>query len=838
MNGRPEEHNALREQGAGSDHTETNCNDTISPDSPWRNIPDELRAADRWVLWEAVQKDNGKTDKKPLGAKDLRPCNAYAPENWSSFEDAVKALHAKPATAVGIGFALGDGWAGVDLDDCIVPGTADMHPEALAVVAELNTYTEVSPSGRGVKMFLHANVDGLVGNKTKDTPWGGWAEIYWSDRFFTVTGDHWEPSPREISACDSELRSVHGRFLPPKAPQTPRAGKPQKRPPTDMTEQELLEVAFRAKNGGEIKRLFEEAGASGNSEGDAALAHHLAFYSGGDPELLERLMRLSARVRDKWDEPRGDETWIGRECREAIARCSDSYEPPRRRREGTAGTAPAPGRASSDLPTSMVLLKMAETEGTCFRDQYGRLFFSAPVNGHLECMQLGRGGPAYSWLLGRYRQEFGKLPHGVAVQEALSGLEAEARTGAQAEVHLRTAQLGDAVYIDLADRERNVVECRPGGVHIVQNPPGVHFVRPPSMGPLPVPDPIGTLSPLWDLLPAAPGVGADDPDPGRILMTAWLIGAFRPAGPYPILCLTGEQGSGKSTVARVLRCCIDPKGNGHVTLLSRPPRKEDDLWIAAHGQRVLAIDNISHLSVDLSDGLAAIATGGAHEVRKLYTDAETALVPACLPIVMTAIGEVAVRGDLLDRSLQVVLPAMVDPVPEKGFWEAVEALRPMVLGGVAKCICAALRHQDCCDQAGLGRMADFHAWILAMEREPGLLPWQPGEFSAVYAANRRHGQMIAADSSPLTAAVVALAQKGFSGTATRLLTALSAGIDPATRGAREWPSTSSRLSSMLTEITPALREMGVVVDRKTVQGSRVIVLSVQPPVQGEPAGCR
>ncbi|AML51136.1 hypothetical protein [Falsihalocynthiibacter arcticus] len=42
------------------------------------------------------------------------------------------------------------------------------------------------------------------------------------------------------------------------------------------------------------------------------------------------------------------------------------------------------------------------------------------------------------------------------------------------------------------------------------------------------------------------------------MLVAWLLGCFHPEGPYPILILSGEQGSAKSTTARTLRDLIDP----------------------------------------------------------------------------------------------------------------------------------------------------------------------------------------------------------------------------------------------------------------------------------------
>src|SRR5256886_5689169 len=117
---------------------------------------------------------------------------------------------------------------------------------------------------------------------------------------------------------------------------------------------------------------------------------------------------------------------------------------------------------------------------------------------------------------------------------------------------------------------------------------------------LPVPLPGGALDDLRPFLNVA-----DDGD-YRLLVT-WLLAALRPRGPYPVLVLHGEQGSAKSTTARVLRMLIDPNG----APLRAEPHDDRDLMIAATNGWIVALDNLSHLPPWLSDALCRLATGGA-----------------------------------------------------------------------------------------------------------------------------------------------------------------------------------------------------------------------------------
>jgi hypothetical protein len=128
------------------------------------------------------------------------------------------------------------------------------------------------------------------------------------------------------------------------------------------------------------------------------------------------------------------------------------------------------------------------------------------------------------------------------------------------------------------------------------------------MLPLPYPREGGSITSLRGFV----NVANDD---DWALLLAWLVAAFRPHGPYPVLVLHGEQGSAKSTVARVLRALVDP---GTASLRSEP-RDARDLIISATNGWCVALDNLSHLPVWLSDAICSLATGGGFGTRELFT---------------------------------------------------------------------------------------------------------------------------------------------------------------------------------------------------------------------------
>ncbi len=94
------------------------------------------------------------------------------------------------------------------------------------------------------------------------------------------------------------------------------------------------------------------------------------------------------------------------------------------------------------------------------------------------------------------------------------------------------------------------------------------------------------------------------------------MGSLNPSGPYPILVLQGGPGSAKSTTAKMLKEVIDPNEG----LLRRHPESFRDLMVSASNSRVLAFDNLSSISLRLSDGLCQLVTGGDLSVRKHYTN--------------------------------------------------------------------------------------------------------------------------------------------------------------------------------------------------------------------------
>ena len=245
----------------------------------------------------------------------------------------------------------------------------------------------------------------------------------------------------------------------------------------------------------------------------------------------------------------------------------------------------------------------------------------------------------------------------------------------------RLAKHEGAIYLDLCDEEWRAVKVTAEKWEIITNPP-VKFIRPVGTRPLPLPVRDG------DILELRRFVNVETDDDFR-LTVAWLLCAFRPGYPHAVLVLNGEQGSAKSTTARVLRAIVDP----NVAAIRNAPREKRDLIAAARNGHVIALDNLTHIPEWLADGLCCLATGIGFGSRQLYTDTDEMLIEACCPIILIGIPDLITRADLGNRALVVTLPPIPAGrrLPEKVFRTEFESARPRILGALLDALACGLR---------------------------------------------------------------------------------------------------------------------------------------------------
>jgi hypothetical protein len=307
------------------------------------------------------------------------------------------------------------------------------------------------------------------------------------------------------------------------------------------------------------------------------------------------------------------------------------------------------------------------------------------------------------------------------------------------------------------------------------------------------------------------------------LVVAWLVASLRPRGPYPLLALFAEQGSGKSTTGRILRELVDP----NAAPLRAEPSDARDLMIGANNSWCLAYDNLSHVPPWLSDALCRLSTGGGFATRELYTDQDEVIFDSQRPVMLTSIEEVASRSDLLDRCLVVWLPAIPEDHrrPEATLIADFVAARPKILGALLDAVAVALKRLPTIQLASLPRMADFAVWASAAETAFG---WSPGTFLRAYSENRDSANEVALEASLIARPLLELLEdrREWTGTATELLEALEAGVTDQVKRQNSWPKNGRSMSGHLKRLAPNLRAGGW--ELKLSRGSKQRSITIQP----------
>lgn len=486
-----------------------------------------------------------------------------------------------------------------------------------------------------------------------------------------------------------------------------------------------------------------------------------------------------------------------------------------------------------DTSCSAVLMRIAGT-ARIFRGMDHGYYAEVPIDGHYEIHELG--SPAFEyWLIRSFRAARNMLPGSDSVKRLVRGLEAEAAAMKTAEaVWIRVADKGratqlegqavgdvhgqsasgafgcaagdDVYFLDLGDSSRKAVEISAHGCRIVPCPP-VAFRRPKGLAPLPVP--------RWDGSTELLRKYTNLTDNDFPLLVAWATYAFRPAGPYPVLILTGEQGSAKSTMARLLRALIDPSS----APLRALPSNQRDFMIEAHNTWLLAYDNVSSISNLLSDGLCRVATGGGLSTRVLFSDDDNLLFNVQRPTILTGIDDFVRRSDLIDRCLFVLLAAIIDVNrrSERAFWDDFAADYPRILGALLLAVSAGLRALPDVELPALPRMADFAQWGEAVTIGLG---GAPGAFLAAYTANRREACVAALEGCPIAEALLEVTRqypRDAQGSATEIYEGLSSWVPPELRRSARWPRSPQAFAQILRRMAPQLRAIGINVtfDRTT-----------------------
>lgn len=178
-----------------------------------------MKRTHQWVVWKLEQR-NGKGCKVPYQVNGQR-ASSTDPTHWSTFEAAHATCESGQWHGIGFVFSQADDFVGIDLDNCFTE-EGELDQWAKDVLSWFPSYTEMSPSGKGLKIFCLGRPN-LARGRRLNIPGkpGAHLEIYSSGRYFTLTADQWGPY-EEVTDCKAGLDWLTQVVLPePPAPPAP-----------------------------------------------------------------------------------------------------------------------------------------------------------------------------------------------------------------------------------------------------------------------------------------------------------------------------------------------------------------------------------------------------------------------------------------------------------------------------------------------------------------------------------------------------------------------------------------------------------------------------------------
>lgn len=300
------------------------------------SIPQDLKKLNQWV---------GFTESKiPIDPQTFKGAKAKIKSTWGTFEEAINSIgkmstyykNSNPITEniIGVGFEFNDNnIVGIDLDH-VLDTDGNLHEEAELIYQWLNSYTEISPSGTGLHIFIYGDIPVDGKNNRNGLEPGKGIEVYKAGHYLTMTGNVFRDL-KPIEHRDAEIKSVYDKYFPQQ----------------EITQQNILDLepAPTYQPNGEqleqglvydkvLKNLWEgERSSNDESSNDQALMNKLAYWCDNDINLMIERFRASPYASQKDREhlkKMGRDDYMIGTAKEAVKGCSrtarDDHKPPTR----------------------------------------------------------------------------------------------------------------------------------------------------------------------------------------------------------------------------------------------------------------------------------------------------------------------------------------------------------------------------------------------------------------------------------------------------------------------------------------------------------------------------
>ncbi len=291
----------------------------------------------------------------------------------------------------------------------------------------------------------------------------------------------------------------------------------------------------------------------------------------------------------------------------------------------------------------------------------------------------------------------------------------------------------------------------------------------------------------------------------QILFLVWLVAAFVPGIPHPILALHGEKGASKSTTMRLARSLIDPS---KTCLLTLPAPSELVQQLAHH--YFPCFDNVNRVSESVSDALCRAVTGAGSAKRKLFTDDDDIIYNFRRVIAINGINNVVQKADLLDRSILIELVRVpkVERKTERALDKAFVVDKPVILGGIFSVLSKAMGLIEGIDLKEFPRMADFAEWGCAIAKALG---YEQEDFLEAYDENigQQNEEVIENDPVALTISLLMEKEKEWIGSPSELFEKLKELAENAKVDPKSMPKSVSVMGRAINVVLSNLLEAGI-----------------------------
>lgn len=445
-------------------------------------------------------------------------------------------------------------------------------------------------------------------------------------------------------------------------------------------------------------------------------------------------------------------------------------------------------------PADMILLAVKQEDHKLIADQFGRPYIvwrgqpislSASFDPHLRLLMFDKT-----------KRTIGKD----AISQARETLAAHATIeGKTNDLHVRAAFEDGVLYYRLG--RGRVWRVDETGHRREDNPP-VLFRDIKNLEDLPDPEDGGSFGCLsrWINL-------KNDRDK-RMLVT-WLVTVLLPHIPRPMIEATGPEGSGKSTLSRILKRTVDPSKPESIRMDFREfMQKSSHCYVAM-------LDNERHMPDWASDMLCRLVTGESDSKRELYSDDDDFIYEMKRAIILNGINISLDQGDARDRTLPIELSRIQNYRGEEEIWPDFLSERPKLLGVMFSILSDALRLRSSLARPQRIRLADWASYAQAVYEAMG---WGTQKFSDDWDGVKEKQVHGTVDGSPIAQAIISYmtGRQNWEGSSTALHEALenvaeSLNLDP--KRNKAWPKASNWLWPRINSVLPTLQALGIEAER-------------------------